>query len=122
MAEKSFFKNILNVIVAASGKKSVKNLSAQQAISLQKNYIESLKTKKNDLCTPPYIEIAKQLTSDKSEVFRAAVWYLNEIANNESRYKVPIVSILRNYSEKSKRSKEDLDYLNSFLYLLEQEK
>ena len=119
MAEKSFFATLLNFITGNADRKKINDISAQQAILLQKDYIKNLNQKKIELCSPPYIEISKQLTNKKSEIFRAVVYYLNEIAKNEAQYKAPIISILRHYKENTKRSKEDIQYLDFYLKQLE---
>lgn len=119
MAEKSFFANILKFITKVGDNSETKNISVQQALSLQKDFIENLNRGKINACTPPYIEISKQLKSEKSEVFKASVYYLSQIAKNEAYYKAPIVSILKHYKEKNKRAAEDIQYLDFYLKQLE---
>lgn len=119
MTKKSFFAKVLRLIISNSGTKKIKKISAQKAISLQKDYIKNLSKTKIDICTPPYVEISKHLTNDKTEIFKAAVYYLNAIAENEPRYKTPIISILRHYKEKNKRPQDDIDYLDFYLQQLE---
>lgn len=115
MAEKSFFANLLDFIIKGSKKIEGKNISAQQALLLQKDFVDNLSRKKADISSPPYAEIAKQLSSEKSEIFRAAVYYLIKISDNEPRYFSPILSILQNYAKKAKRSDEDMEFLKTHL-------
>lgn len=121
MAEKSVLSELLKFLINGGGKSEVKNISAQEAVSLQKNYIENLSKNKTDICSPPYLEIAKQLSSDKSEIFRAALFYLVKISENESRYAPPIISILKKCKKGKKRSAEDMDYLDFCLNKVEEQ-
>lgn len=121
MAEKSVFAELLKFLLNGNNKSEVKNISAQDAVSLQKNYIENLSKNKTDICSPPYLEIAKQLNSTKSEIFQAAVFYLTQISENESRYAAPIISILKKCKKGKKRSAEDMDYLDFCLDKLEKQ-
>lgn len=111
MAEKSLIKDFLNFLFNGNKPSESKDISANDAIILQKKYIENFDKLKDSSCTPPYFEIAKQLNSDKSEIFRAAVYYLVEIAENESSYKAAITSILQECKKAKKCAAEDLDYL-----------
>ena len=111
MAEQSVIKEFFNFLFNGSKNTENKDISAQDALLLQKEYIENLGKDKSFECTPPYFEIAKQLNSNKSEIFRAAVYYLVEIAENESSYKSSITDILQQCKKKKKCSAEDLDYL-----------
>ena len=49
--------------------------------------------------------------SEKSEIFKAAVFYLCRIAENESKYAEAIVSVMKEYQKSAQRSEEDMDYL-----------
>ena len=60
---------------------------------------------------PPYIDVARQLFSEKNEIFRAAVFYLGRIAENEGKYAEPIVKIMQQYAATAKRNPEDMEYL-----------
>lgn len=88
-----------------------RKISEIQAEELQKNYQEAFKNAANILEYPPYIDIVRQLLSDKSEIFRAAVYYLCRIAENESKYAEPIFTILEQYQKRSKRNEADLEFL-----------
>lgn len=114
MKKLSFFKKLLQTISAPADKSQNSNLSAKDAASLQKNYIENL-NKKSDLLTPPYVEIAKQLSNPKDEIFRAAVYYLVQIACNEPRYVSSINSILQQCRKKNKLSAENILFLDEQL-------
>lgn len=119
MAEKSFFANLLKFIVNGSNT-SDKNISAQQAIQLQKEYMDNLKQDKNTLASPPYVEIAKQLNNKNSEIFQAAVYYLMRISENKHQYALPILSILKHCKQKNKLSEKDMSYLCLHIEKLEQ--
>ncbi len=107
---KSFFKNLLHFITNSDNSGKPDNVSAQQAIAIQKDFINDLERDKSDTLSPPYTEIAKQLNG-KPEVFHAAVHYLIQIAQNEDKYASPILSILKHFSQRKNISPEDIKFL-----------
>ena len=60
----------------------------------------------------PYMLVAEQLSNPKAEIFRAAVFYLQQIALFQKEADTPILEILLNYQKKAKRSQEDKKFLN----------
>ena len=117
MSAKSFFSKIFGM---KSNKNKLKDISAQKALLLQKDYIDNLSRKKSDLFTPPFMEIAKQLSSEKQEIFRAAVFYLVNIAKNETQYTADILQIL-NAELKKKHSSDDANFLQAQINKLNRE-
>lgn len=111
MVKKSFLQNIWNVIVGVDNSAKQHKISASQAETLQKNYLESQKKAAQLTEYPPYIDVARQLFSEKNEIFRAAVFYLGRIAENEGKYAEPIVKIMQQYAATAKRNPEDMEYL-----------
>lgn len=104
MSEKSFIQNVVNFLfLRPRGTKKKRNISPQEAIALQKKYVA-------DFCEVglpyevPYVEIAKQLFSEKETVFEAAVYYLTRIAQNKKETAEPIAAILQSYMEKCKNT------------------
>lgn len=119
MVKKSFLQSIWNVIVGSTDEKSHHRISAAQAEVLQKQYLENQKKSLQIGEYPPYIDVAKQLFSEKTEVFRAAVFYLRRIADNEGKYAEPIAKIMQQYSQTAKRNAEDMAFLASQLKEIE---
>lgn len=112
MKKLSFLKKLINVV--ADKKERGSKISAQDAASVQQNYIEN-KIENFDTCTPPYLQIAKQLDVKKPEIFRAAVHYLVLIAQNQPKYYNDIVQIIQKYNKKSRISAENKFYLANAL-------
>lgn len=119
MVKKSFLQNIWNVIVGVDNSAKQQKISAAQAETLQKNYLESQKKAAQLTEYPPYIDVARQLFSEKNEIFRAAVFYLGRIAENEGKYAEPIVKIMQQYAATAKRNPEDMEYLASQIKQIE---
>lgn len=111
MVKKSFLQSIWNVIVGSNDDKSHRRISASQAEVLQKQYLESQKNAAQIDEYPPYIDVAKQLFSEKSEIFRAAVFYLRRIADNEGKYAEPIAKIMQQYTQSAQRDSADMEFL-----------
>ena len=109
MSVKSFLSKIFG---SKSNKNKIKDISAQKALLLQKDYIDNLSKSKSELFTPPFMEIAKQLSCEKQEIFRAAVFYLVNIAKNETQYAADILQIL-NAELKKKHSSDDAKFLQA---------
>ncbi len=119
MVKKSFLQSIWNVIVGSTNEKSHHRISAAQAEVLQRQYLDNQKKSLQIGEYPPYIDVAKQLFSEKTEVFRAAVFYLRRIADNEGKYAEPIAKIMQQYSQTAKRNTEDMAFLASQLKEIE---
>ena len=117
MSAKSFLSKIFG---SKSNKNKLKDISAQKALLLQKDYIDNLSKSKSELFTPPFMEVAKQLSSEKPEIFRAAVFYLVNIAKNETQYAADILQIL-NAELKKKHSSDDTNFLQAQINRLNRE-
>ncbi len=111
MSKKSFLHNIWNIIIGGNETPNQRHISVSQADNLQKKYLESRKTAAIIADYPPYVDIARQMFSEKSEIFKAAVFYLCRIAENESKYAEAIVSVMKEYQKTAQRSEEDMEYL-----------
>lgn len=111
MAEQSIIKGFLNFLFYGNKNTVNRDISAQDALILQKEYVADMSKDKGNKCTPPYFEVAKQLNSNKPEIFRAAVYYLVEIAQNEERYTSSIIDLLQECKKIKKFTPEELDYL-----------
>lgn len=115
MSHKSLFKKFFSLFANETSVVKSKNISEAQAINLQQEYIAE-SCAKNAAFLPPYLEILKQTDSPKDEVFIAALYYLEQIACNESRYKENITQYLE---EKTKSRKVAAERKNLILQALE---
>lgn len=87
------------------------DISPKEAAEIQhQSFLEEAKISEKS-CTPPYLQIAKQLESNKIQVFEAAVFYLTTIASLETKYKKPIMHILNSYIEENPTLKERVAYI-----------
>ena len=111
MSKQSFLHSIWNIIIGGNETPNQRHISVSQADNLQKKYLESRKTAAIIADYPPYVDIARQMFSEKSEIFKAAVFYFFLIAENESKYAVAIVSVMKEYQQSAQRSEENMDYL-----------
>ncbi|MBO6282064.1 MAG: hypothetical protein J6N49_06000 [Alphaproteobacteria bacterium] len=105
MSKKSLFKNFFSLF---ADKKSVvvsKNISKAEAINLQQEYIADSHAQNTDFL-PPYLDILKQLDDPKPEIFTAALYYLGQIARNESHHRAGIIEKLTAKSNDKKLSDE----------------
>ena len=119
MVKKSFLQSVWNIIVGDNEKNKQHRISASQAEILQKNYLENQKSAPQITDYPPYIDVARQLFSEKTEIFTAAVFYLRCIAENESKYAEPIFKIMQQYAKTANRKAEDMAFLNEQMQLIE---
>lgn len=105
MVKKSLLSKFLKLF---TGKKNRfgKNISADEAINIQSEYAFSY-CDDDKLPNYPYVEIAKQLASDKAEIFNAALYYLRKIAQNEPKNRVRIVDLLKSISQENSLSDEN---------------
>lgn len=111
MNQKSFIKNLLRFIFRHQIRSKVKALTPHEAVVLQKEYV----AQKCDIEAPytePYVVLAQQLFDSKAEVFRAAAYYLEQIALNKPDAATPILAVLQNYAANNPRSEEDKKLLN----------
>lgn len=111
MKQKSFIKNLLRFIFRHQIRSKVKALTPHEAVVLQKEYV----AQKCDIEAPytePYVVLAQQLFDSKAEVFRAAVYYLEQIALNKQDSATPILAVLQNYADKNSRSEQDRQLLS----------
>lgn len=99
MVKKSLLSKFLKLFISKK-KRFGKNISADEAINIQSEYATSY-CDDDKLPNYPYVEIAKQLASDKAEVFNAALYYLNKIAQNEPKNRIRIADLLKSISQES---------------------
>ncbi|MDO4161468.1 MAG: hypothetical protein Q4D80_00480 [Pseudomonadota bacterium] len=111
MSKKSFLQNIWHMIIGGSASSGHKQISSAQAAVLQKKYLEAREDEAKILEYPPYVDVARQLFSDKKEIFRAAVFYLRRIAENENKYAEAIVTVMKQYAKTAERNAEDMAFL-----------
>lgn len=98
MKKQSLFSSFLNLFYKNNHANSY--ISAKQAISLQKEYM-SIRCSVDSPESAPYIEIIKQLDSDKIEIFNAALYYLEKISMQEVEQKEAIIRMLEKYLKSS---------------------
>ena len=101
MIKKSVFKKFLGIFIAHKKKAFGKNISVNEAVNIQNEYTSS-RCDAEKLPAYPYVEIAKQLASPKSEIFNAALYYMQKIAMNEPRVKLRIIDLLESISQDTK--------------------
>ena len=106
MAQSSVIGNMLKFVFRRNAKPKRRDISAPEAVNLQKQYIADF-CAAGALYTEPYVEIAKQLLSPQDEVFRAAVYYLQKIAQNQPDTVEPIVALLESCAAQNLRSEAD---------------
>lgn len=119
MEKKTFFSGLFKFVANKQETSGGAKISKQQALMLQKDYVDHLKQSRKNVITPPYKEIIKQLDSEKSEIFCAAVYYLAQIAQNEPKYYDEIVIALQKILKQNKRSDKELEYLRRQLQTAE---
>lgn len=115
MSQKSLFKKFFSLFANNKAVVTSKNISKAEAINLQQEYIADNHAQNTDFL-PPYLDILKQLDAPKPEVFTAALYYLGQIANNESHHKANIIESL---TAKSKEKKLPEDRKQQILQMLE---
>lgn len=111
MNKRSFISNMLNFLFHSGEQNMVRHITPAKAREMQKKYV----LHKCEAGTPysqPYVEIAQQLSSSKSEIFKASVFYLERISFNDETSVEPILAVLQNYGQAQKRSKEDGAFLS----------
>ena len=113
MAKKSLFNTFLSLFTPSAS--SLKhNISASKALSLQNEYITANSDNERQ-SYPPYKEILKQLTSNKPEIFQAALYYLGKIARNEPDYTAAIADDIQNFLKHNKLSAADRQAIANLL-------
>lgn len=90
-------------------------ISPLQAAKIQKqNYLNSNR-KLEDICTPPYLTIAAQLSDKQQSVFKAAVTYLCAIAQNEPKYQKAVIELLNAYISNHKSKTDRIAFIENIL-------
>ena len=110
MRENSFIERMLKFVFGHGSLEKKSKISPKDAQKIQKEYI-SFCQKNSDFCQP-YVEIAKQLFSPKTEIFSAAVYYLQKIACNNPQDREPIMLLLENYASQHAVKSEDKNLIN----------
>lgn len=118
MKKKSFLKNIFD-FVSGNIFTDSHNVTPKEAQNIQLRYQLQQENALKQKDYPPYLDIAKQLFSEKSEVIRAAGYYLTQIALNEAKFCEDILNIFQQCIEQNNYSKEDLQYLKEQINLIE---
>lgn len=118
MKKKSFLQNIFDFV---SGNIFPENsdISPKEAQNIQLRYQRQMETSLQQKDYPPYLDIAKQLFSEKSAVVRAAGYYLAEIAIREAKFCEDILGVFRQCIEQNSYSDEDLQYLKEQINRIE---
>lgn len=80
------------------------------ARKIQKGAYEAEFRKDKENKTPPYLTIAEQLQSNDSQIYRASVYALRNIAKNEEKSKDAILEILQKSAEKKSKNAELYNY------------
>ena len=119
MLKRSFFKNMLHMV--GYNEQKVPNITPAKARKLQKN-CASENFDIDVTSTQPYVKIAEQLFHPKSEVFRAAAFYLRQIAVQNPNLSAPITDLLQNCLHQNLLSAEDAEYLKNIIYDIAPEK
>ena len=103
MTKKSFFDKFM-LLFSQEDEQKNKRISANEAINLQNEYIAATKCLYDAPLTLPYMEIVKQLSSKKAEVYTAALYYLQKIAQNEPEQRNEIKAELQKIAAKRRIS------------------
>lgn len=115
MSQKSLFAKFTSLFHKTKAKYGGSTLSANEAISVQNTYIHTYCDLEAPLL-PPYYEIIKQLYSPQTEIFNAALFYLQKIAANEKLEAEGIIGKLQNIlTEKNKISAEHKNQIGQAL-------
>ena len=80
------------------------------ARKIQKGAYEAEFRKDKESKTPSYLTIAEQLQSNDSQIYRASVYALRNIAKNEEKSKDAILEILQKSAEKKSKNAELYNY------------
>lgn len=110
MVKQSKFRNMLRFLFQQQEKNIAARMTPSKARKAQKKCFEQ---EKAEIEVLPYMEISKQLYHQKSEIFRAAVFYLEQIALNGEANSKSILDILLHFQKENKRLKEDQEYLDA---------
>ena len=81
------------------------------ARKIQKNAFKRSTARQQENCSPPYVEMAKQVSSKEDQVFASAVYHLVKIANSSRRYRSQIAEILDKYAQTPNLSSYRKNYL-----------
>ena len=110
MKENSFIEKMLNFVFGQRSEKKKSKISPKDAHKIQKEYKSSCQ--ENCDFSQPYVEIAKQLFSPKTEIFTAAVYYLQKIAQNNQQDRRAIIALLENYATQHALKSADKQLIN----------
>lgn len=102
-SKKSLLKKIVELFATDNRGKFGRNISAEKALLIQKA-CATVTCDENKLPDQPYVEITKQLTSNKAEIFAAALYYLEKIAANKPQNRQAIVDLLQSVAQEGKIS------------------
>lgn len=102
-SKKSLLKKIVELFAADKRGRFGRNISAEKALLIQEACASS-GCDETKLPDQPYVEITKQLTSNKAEIFAAALYYLEKIAANKPQNRQAIVDLLQSISQEGKIS------------------
>lgn len=91
-------------------------ISPKQAVEIQKQSYTKSKHPFENICTPPYLTIAAQLSNKQQSVFEAAVIYLCRIAQNEPQYQKAIIGLLGAYMDNHKPKSDRIIFIENILF------
>ena len=91
------------------------DISADIARKIQRSAYDFNQQEKAEEYTPPYKSIAKQLQVGESNIYKAAVYNLVEIAKQQRRYREDIVKILAQQLKDNMAPIDTREYLENKL-------
>ena len=86
-------------------------ISADFARKIQRSAYDFSQQEKTEEYTPPYKSIAKQLQVGESNIYKAAVYNLVEIAKQQKNYREDIVKILTQQLKDNAAPQDSREYL-----------
>ncbi|MCQ2741065.1 MAG: hypothetical protein MJ210_02990 [Alphaproteobacteria bacterium] len=90
-------------------------ISAIDANDIQKDVYNHTKNIRNDVFTPPYMELAAQLLASEQQIFEASAEHLAATAKVRKKYAPEIKSIFAEIIASKKLSEERIGYLARLL-------
>lgn len=90
-------------------------MSAIAANDIQEDVYKHTKNIRNDIFTPPYMELAAQLLVPEQQIFEAAAEHLQATAKIRPKYALEIKSIFAEIIAARKLSEERVAYLTHLL-------
>ena len=91
------------------------DISADIACKIQRSAYDYSQQEKNEEYTPPYKSIAKQLQVGESNIYKAAIYNLVEIAKHQKRYREDIIKILTQQLTNNAAPLDTREYLETKL-------